>query len=111
MLEDYAVPTKVELDFYELPRDYTTAVAVTSTEIIPPNKNRTMALLINDSDTPIYLALGIDAVLNRGIRLNALGGAFEINKTNLFKGRILAIHGGAATKVLLALELESRYAT
>jgi len=77
-----------------------TAVSVgdTSTTILAANADRKYALIVNDSDTVIYLALGAAASVNSGIRLNANGGAYEINWTNLFKGAINGIH--AATGLL-----------
>ncbi len=39
----------------------------------------------------IYLSLSDTAVMNEGIRLNANGGAFEINSTNLYTGEVAAI--------------------
>ena len=110
-LPGFAGPTKVPLDFMELVRDFTGNVTTSSTESVPPNKNRTGLLLINDSDTVIYVNLGIPAVVNAGIRLNAAGGSYEIIKTNPFKGAINAIHGGAGNKVLCAVEIEDRYAS
>lgn len=77
--------------------------------VLSPNRNRAYALLINDSDTVIYLMKGKTAVANQGIRLNAEGGSYEINKTNLYKGEIAAIHGGIGNKVLLINEDEGGY--
>ena len=55
------------------------------------NSNRCFALFVNDSDEVIYLSLGSTATLNKGIRLNSRGGAFEINTTNLYIGPVSAI--------------------
>jgi len=71
------------------------SVADTSTTILSANDARKYALIVNDSDTVIYLALGAAAVVNSGIRLNANGGAYEINWTNLYKGAIYGIHAAA----------------
>ncbi len=76
-------------------------VGTTSTTVLAANKNREYAILINDSDTTIYLALGTDAELNKGIRLNANGGSFEINKTNPYKGEINAICSVSGKKLLV----------
>jgi len=84
-----------------------TAVSVgdTSTTILAANANRKYALIVNDSDTNIYLALGAAAAVNSGIRLNANGGAFEINWANLYKGAIYGIHAAAGlTKVVTVIE-------
>ena len=69
------------------------------------NRNRKGLLLTNDSDTVIYLTFGGLAVANSGLRLNAGGGVFEINATNLYKGIISAISAGA-DKALLYVEIE-----
>ena len=68
-------------------------------------KNR-IALLVNDSDTAIYLKLGADAVANQGIRLNANGGSYEMSRLhgNLYVGASNAIHGSTGNKVLLVTE-------
>lgn len=67
------------------------SVGSTSTEILAKNVDRLFVLIINDSDETIYLAIGADAVLNKGIRLNANGGVFEINSQNLYVGVINGI--------------------
>ena len=47
----------------------------------------------------IYFGIGAAAVLNQGIRLNANGGAYEINWTNQYHaGIIYGIHGGTGNK-------------
>jgi len=84
-----------------------TAVSVgdTSTTILAANANRKYALIVNDSDTVIYLALGAAASVNSGIRLNANGGAYEINWTNLYKGAIYGIHAATGlTKRVVVVE-------
>lgn len=82
------------------------SVAVTSTAALAANTNRVGALLVNDSDTTIYLKLGAAAVVNQGIRLNANGGSLEMNAAlgNLYSGAVNAIHGGVGSKVLLVTE-------
>ena len=99
-----------ELTILERASDHTTDVAVTSTVVMDFDAARTSAEFVNDSDTVIYLALGVDAVVNQGIRLNAAGGAFELNVNNLFRGQVNAIHGGAGTKILVAVQVRSRVA-
>jgi len=92
--------------------DYTTpthsAVTVTSTttQALAANANRKYALLINDSDTVIYIKLGAAAVANEGIRLNANGGSYEMSDLhgNLYAGAINAIHGSTGNKTLLVTE-------
>ena len=73
-----------------------TAVLVleATTVVLVANPNRADAVFVNDSNQPIYLARGNAAVMNAGIRLNASGGSYEINRDNLFLGAINAIATG-----------------
>lgn len=82
-------------------------VGATSTSMIGANASRRYLLIINDSDTVIYLNLtGAAAVVNRGVRINANGSNYEMSATNenLVIGAITAIHGGAGNKSLLVTE-------
>jgi hypothetical protein len=69
------------------------------------NANRKYALLVNDSDSAIYLNIGAAAALNSGIRLNAQGGSYEMSAAygNLDTRAINAISSGAG-KILLVTE-------
>lgn len=82
------------------------AVATSTAVAIVATAARKYLLLVNDSDQIIYLGLGAAAVLNKGIRLNAGGGSYEMSFKlgNLFTGAINAIHGGADTKNLMMTE-------
>lgn len=81
------------------------AIAVTSTTVAAENADREYALIINDSDVTVYLALDVPAVLNAGIRLDA-GSSLEIGARfgNLDTRQINAIHGGTGTKTLLVTQ-------
>ncbi|GAI54964.1 unnamed protein product [marine sediment metagenome] len=108
----YVVPHTAlqDLDLQEKSLDHTTNITIATAVVLAANKFRTCVEITNDSDVVIYLRLGQDAVLNTGIRLNASGGAYEINLSNLWKGPISAIHGGTGNKVLCIMEIETRYA-
>lgn len=67
------------------------SVGSSSTTVLASNSHRLFAVFVNDSDETIYLSLSGTAVMNEGIRLNANGGAFEINITNLYTGIVKAI--------------------
>lgn len=69
-------------------------VGAVSTAVLAANPDRTFATFVNDSAGVIYLCLGDPAALTSGIRLNATGGAFEINATNLYTGAVTAICAG-----------------
>lgn len=82
-------------------------VGSTTTVALAANPHREYAAFTNDSDEVIYLALGHDAVLNKGIRLNVNGGSLEMSRAqgNLYQGAINAIctSGGKNLCVLEAV--------
>jgi hypothetical protein len=81
------------------------ADTTTTEQAIAANENRRGLLLVNDSDTAMYIRLGTaDAVVNEGIRLNANGGSIEFSAWNgvNYLGAVQVISGGA--KVLLVTE-------
>jgi len=78
----------------EAVQDSATLIQVASTEVLAANPRRADAVFVNDSNQPIYLARGNAAVIGQGIRLNANGGSYEINRNNLFLGVINAIAQG-----------------
>jgi len=62
---------------------------------------RQYCLIVNDGDADIYLGLDMPAEANKGIRLNANGGCYEINLSNPFKGQIYAIGDASGPRLLL----------
>jgi hypothetical protein len=80
-------------------------VAVGTTLALAANASRTYALFINDADEAIYLGLGVAAVMNKGIRLNANGGSYEMSAAlgNLYAGAVNAICASGG-KLLLVTE-------
>lgn len=81
-----------------------TNVATSTTEVIAANVGRQSLIITNDSDTNVYCAVGIDAVLNQGTRLNANGGVWEIVPPIVYTKEIDCIHGGAGNKVVVTQE-------
>lgn len=81
-------------------------VTVASGSVLAANADRNYALIINDSDTAMYIKLGATAVVNQGIRLNSNGGAYEMSAKagNVYKGAIYGIHAGSGNKVALITE-------
>ena len=67
------------------------AVGSSTTLALAANAARVAATFTNDSDEKIYLSLGATAVMSQGIPLNANGGSYEINQTNLYTGVVHAI--------------------
>lgn len=66
-------------------------IGSTLTTVLALKSTRRYASFVNDSDETIYLSLGATATMNKGIRLNANGGVFEIRKGNGYNGIITAI--------------------
>lgn len=81
------------------------AVQTTTTEALAANGDREYACFTNNSNKPIYLAFGNDAEMNKGIRLNAEGGSYEMSRElgNLYQGAVNAIAEGG-DKVLCVQE-------
>ena len=81
-------------------------ITTASGEALAANLSRNYILLVNDSNTVIYLGMDVAAVVNQGIRLNANGGSYEMADEfgNLMYDAIYAIHGGSGNKVLLVTE-------
>ena len=75
-------------------------VGVSSTLVLAQSSTRVYALVVNDSDTTIYIKLGAAAVVGEGIRINANGGAYEINWSNLYTGNIYGIHNSTGNKAI-----------
>src|SRR5574343_1018879 len=66
-----------------------TAGTSTGELILAANEARTYALFTNDSDTAVYLNLSASSTLARyTVRLNANGGTYELNDTNLYVGTV-----------------------
>lgn len=84
-------------------------ITTSSTAALAANTDRKYTLLINISDTDIYLkADGNAAVVGRGIYLKANGGSYEMSPRigNLTTAAIKGIHDGAGNKGLLVTEGE-----
>lgn len=71
------------------------------TEAVADNPNREYLLIQNDSDTAIYLAFGETAEVNKGVRLSANGGAYEMSRPvgNLTTLSIRAISSVTTKKI------------
>jgi len=85
-----------------------TAVNVTTktTVIISANPSRKWLLLVNDSDTPIWVNLGAAAKIHEGIRINANGGSLELSSVHdcLYLDAVNGIHESTNNKVMLVTE-------
>lgn len=91
-----------------MPTPTHSAVNVTDASglILAVNEKRRYVIVQNDSDTVMYLGLGAAAVENKGIRLAASGGEYEMSlqKGNLYTGAIYAVHVSTGNKVALVTE-------
>lgn len=71
------------------------SVGTASTVVLPGNAARRYVLLVNDSDTKMYVAIGTTAVSAKGVPV-APNGVFEMSYLNLVSGTINAISAGDA---------------
>jgi hypothetical protein len=78
-------------------------------KVLSSNAARKYASITNDSDTVIYLyfadfssaaAASTTVGVNKGIRLNAAGGSYEIDDRNLYIGEIWASSTLSSKKIL-----------
>ncbi len=84
------------------------AVATTSTAVAAANASRKGLVVVNDSDTVVYLAVNTAALLNKGIRLNAQGGAVQFGGPGglpLTTEAVNGIHGGTGTRTVTVQEV------
>ena len=82
----------------------TIQVSTTSTIVLPANSNRKYLLIVNDSDTNVYISFGTDAVVDEGIPISASGN-YELQPWFISTQAINVIHGGTiGTKNLLVTE-------
>lgn len=75
------------------------SVGIADTIVLTATAARKGAVFVNDSTNVIYLGIGAAAVVSSGIRLNPLGGAYEINAENLNVQAINAIATAAASNL------------
>lgn len=87
----------------------TTTTSALPVMVLDSNTGRESAIIINDSDTVVYLYLGYFASadtasttvsVNEGIRLNASGGSYEINADNLYKNQVWATSTAASKNII-----------
>lgn len=78
---------------------------LTSTQLVGENANRKYLLIINDSDTDIYINIGGTAVKNEGIRISANGGNFSMSYTE-YNISTVAINGISTGEGKLVLVTE-----
>lgn len=83
---------------WETGRITNVVVATDAADVLAANTTRRYAGIVNDhASQGVYLALGVDAVVGKGIYLAPNGGSFELNANNMFHGRVSAIGSGAGT--------------
>ncbi len=86
----------------------TVNVGTTSTQILAANNSRVAAVISNDSDTVIYLAVGATAEVGKGIRLPS-GDRVEFGTPGGLPGSYQAIngiHGGTGDKAVAVQEIQ-----
>lgn len=76
-------------------------VTTASTLLMATSSDISYRAIVVDGATDVYLGVGVPAVSGKGIRLNANGGAYEINKDNLFTGAIYGISSASVNVTTL----------
>lgn len=79
-----------------IPTNSSSTVSTGSTLIVATNTARAYVAIVNDSANTVYLGIGTNAVLGKGIRLNANGGSFEMTPDGIFTGPIYGISSSAS---------------
>jgi len=74
-------------------------IGATPIEVLPDNPKRYYAIFANPSDTRAWLDLGIVAVAQQCIPLNANGGSYEINLSNPFNGPCSVVSDGVGKRL------------
>ncbi|MEX2395875.1 MAG: hypothetical protein WD491_02570 [Balneolales bacterium] len=89
---------------YLVPNHTTKTIGSTTTEVIAKNNSRRYLLLVNDSNEDMYIKLGVDAVMNEGIRIPSDGGSYEMTagEGNVWQGAIDAICSSGSKTILVA---------
>ncbi|GAH92060.1 unnamed protein product [marine sediment metagenome] len=81
--------------------DLVKALSITEVEVLGRNPSRIYALLVNPSAEEVFLAMGIPAVVDRGIPLLSAGSNYEINLTNPWHGSIHAVSKAGTPNLLI----------
>jgi len=79
-------------------------VDTNSTQVLASNSLRKHVTLINSSDVVLWLGFGEAAVVGQGVYIEAGGGAYEIDGSNLFTGVVYAIAASGASKKCVGVE-------
>ncbi len=73
------------------------SLGVASAAILAANASRRLAIIVNDSDAVVYLAVGAAAEANKGIRLNPYGGVAQFGGPGGMPLTLAAINGIATS--------------
>lgn len=74
--------------------------------LLAENERRFYALIVNASNTDIWIMFGSQNAVEQGIFIAANGFSYEIDKANLWRGTIYGIHGGAGLKKVSIFEAQ-----
>lgn len=86
----------------DTPAGQASVPSASSTQVMAANAGRLETTICNDSDTPVYISLGVAAQSQGGILLGAAGGSYT---TGSFTGQINAFHNGSGAKLLAYVEI------
>jgi hypothetical protein len=74
--------------------------------LLAANERRFYALIVNASNTDIWIMFGSQNAVSQGIFVAANGFSYEIDKANLWRGEIYGIHGGGGAKTVSVFEAQ-----
>lgn len=75
------------------------SIGTSTTEIVASDNDRKAIFIVNDSANTIFIGIGGDAVMNKGIRINANGGALLLSGATRTTQAIDGISGTAASNI------------
>lgn len=74
--------------------------------VLAANTQRFFATIQNLSDTNIWIYFGSQNIVGQGLMIPKNGFSFEIDRLNLWKGTVYAIHGGSGDKSVAVLDCQ-----
>lgn len=88
----------------EVVSDSTVSVPALGALVLAANPKRYYALIVNTSNTPIWLGFGSQNAAGQGVYVAPGGFAYEIDRNNLYQKAIYAAHAGSGSKDLNVTE-------
>lgn len=93
----------IGVSYYSTATNASSTVATTSRVIVNANVARQYLAIVNDGDQDVYLNFRATSTAGTGIRLNANGGAYEmdITSSNVYVGPVSAVTSTSTSAVTI----------